>query len=250
MPRIHHRLHDPTAGFNHPMKSVRGSTLGGSTLGDTFTQPTAGFNRPIRNSRGTLGDSSFLDWITGGHAADLSDPNLQKSSSGDASITAADFAQSGGVCKPKNFIALNYVKELQRQMNRVAQMKGFGKISVDGSIGSGTQGLLKKIQSVTTGVMGTTTSCIGVAADADVIGDQVRVAADGMGAPATVSGPATGSSASQIALANGKIATVPGTGDGIMGAFTSLGDTEKLVMVGLLGGIGYVIYKGKKRGRR
>ncbi len=246
MPRFDSYLHDPDGGFNHPMRSVRGTTLGCCTLGDDFTQPTAGFRMPWPRRYGSLADAGLLDWLTGGKI-NPADPAIQTSASGDTAITAADFAQSGGVCKPRNLVALNYTKELQKQLNRVAHVKGFSKISVDGSIGPATQSLLKKVQAVAPQVMGTPASCIGVAADADVIGDQVREVANALAAPATVPGPLLGSGASQLALPNGKVGTVTGTGDGVMGAFTSLGETEKIVMVGLVGGIGYMLWKGKKR---
>lgn len=167
------------------------------------------------------------------------------------SISMADFKTVGNVCKPMNFPALRYVQEMQRQMNRVAQVKGFGKVGVDGAVGPGTLALLVKIQQASAGeVMGTTSSCIYVAGDADVIGEQVKTYADSIGAPATVAAPP--SSPSIVTAAGTTLAAPPGAGPAasIDGAFSGMTSGQKLALVGMVGGIGYLIHKKMKKGKR
>lgn len=181
------------------------------------------------------------------------DPSTTKFASGN-SISMSDFKTVGGICKPTNFPALAYVKTMQQQMNRVAQKKGFSKIGVDGAVGPGTLALLAKIQQASSGeVMGNTSSCIYVAGDADVIGEQVKSYADSIGAPVTVQGPPAVPAI--VSAATGAVLTAPpGTGVGaqVAGAFSGMTGGQKLALAGMTGGIGYLIYKKthKKRGKR
>lgn len=167
------------------------------------------------------------------------------------SISMADFKTVGNVCRPMNFPALGYVQEMQRQMNRVAEKKGFSKVGVDGAVGPGTLALLAKIQQASAGeVMGNTSACIYVAGDADVIGDQVKAYADSIGAPATVPAPP---SAPKVVTATGAVLAAP-PGGGIQasvgGAFSGMTSGQKLALAGMAGGIGYLIHKKMKRGKK
>jgi hypothetical protein len=172
--------------------------------------------------------------------------------SGGTSITAADFSTAmPGVCKPTNLTALGYVKSLQNQLNRVAQMKGFPKIGVDGEIGQGTLALFAKVQTAAgaTQIMGSPSSCLGVAPDADVLSAQVQAYADSLGAPAKVGPSQLAVKAPTIVRPNGQ--EVAETG--VMGAFDQLATIEKLAVVGVAGGIGYLLMTAKKKrkaGRR
>ena len=102
-----------------------------------------------------------------------------------------------GVCKPMNTASLNAFKELQNQLNRVAEVKGYSKIGVDGRIGPGTVALWNKV--VTVAVlwspskalsMAATSSCDNLAAQAADGGaaTQVRQYADSLNAPVAVAG--------------------------------------------------------------
>lgn len=52
---------------------------------------------------------------------------------------------------------------------------GFAKITVDGAVGQETLVLFRRVQDRSRGeVMGDGSSCMGVAPDVDVIGDQLR----------------------------------------------------------------------------
>ncbi len=74
--------------------------------------------------------SSWFDDVLSADKADPTD-NVNETTGGGTSTSVSDFVAVGGVCKPRNFPALYAVKELQNQLNRVAQMKGFGKIPAD-----------------------------------------------------------------------------------------------------------------------
>lgn len=167
------------------------------------------------------------------------------------SISMSDFKTVGGVCRPMDFPARDYVREMQKQMNRVAHVKGFKKVAPDGAVGPATLSLLKQIQTIAGGdVMGDTSACIYVAADADVIGDQVKSYANGIGAPATVGSPPA---VSTVVTATGQQLTVPpsaGIGAGVNAAFAGMTGTQKVMLAGMAGGIAYLIHKKMKRKRR
>ncbi len=174
--------------------------------------------------------------------------NVNQTAGGGTSTSASDFTNVGGVCKPQNFPALTASRELQNQLNRVAQMKGFSKISSDGAIGPGTLALFRQVQTISAGgVMGDPASCTGIAPDVDVLSGQVRAVADSLGAPATVSGPLF-SNPPSILTKSGKT-IVPPDG-GILGSLSQLSGVEKIAIVGLAGGIGYLLMTGRKRRRR
>lgn len=192
------------------------------------------------------------DEIVGAFYSTEPDPTdlVNQTAGGGTSTSAADFTNVGGVCKPQNFPALTASRELQNQLNRVAQMKGFSKTSADGAIGPGTLALFKQVQSISAGaVMGDPSSCTGIAPDVDVLGGQVKAVADTLGAPATVSGPIF-SNPPSILTKSGKTLVPPDAG--VLGALAGLSGVEKIAIVGLAGGIGYLLMTGtkKRKGRR
>lgn len=166
---------------------------------------------------------------------------------GGASITSADFTSTGGICKAGNLTALNYVKELQRQLNRVAQVKGFSKVGVDGEIGPATLALFAKVQTAAGAgqILGTPGSCMGVAPDADVLSAQVQSYATSIGAPATASAAFTGHAAT-IVRPNGQEVAAAGLFD----TFDRLPTLEKFAVVTVFGGIGYMLFAGRRRKRK
>ncbi len=175
-----------------------------------------------------------------------SEGNLNVSASGGTSISMADFKP--GTCKPMNWIAYGYVTNLQNQLNRVATVKGLSKIGVDGQIGPGTLGLLKKVKALFPTVMGDPSSCLYTSADADVIGDQVKDVADSLNAPTAVA-PAS-SKAATIVTKSGLVVTPPGMpAASIMGAFNGITPMQGIALAGIAGGIGYLLLK-KKKGKR
>lgn len=158
-------------------------------------------------------------------------------------ITQNDFNSTKipGTCKPMNFATLDKFKELQRQMNRVAKVRGFSIIAVDGDIGPGTTSLFNKIfaQSMT---------CSQIATLAEAYAAQLKAIADQQGVPATVSAPKPASPPSIISPATGAIVPQPASAS-ILDAFQNMGiSPTQLMIVGGLAGL--VIYKKMKKGRR
>jgi hypothetical protein len=169
-----------------------------------------------------------------------------------------------GVCKPTNFGALAKFKELQTQLNRVAQAKGLGKIGVDGDIGAGTVNLLRSIVTASaadrgassTGTYATVvysfassmaTSCSSIAAKADVLAAALKNYANALGVSSAVSSPAP-PKPSSIITSSGEVTAPPeyqGSGSGPIGAMTA----GQKVFAGLaLGGLAYAMLGKKKRG--
>lgn len=174
--------------------------------------------------------------------------NVNQTANGGSTTSSADFVTVNGVCKPMNFPTLKVVQEFQRQLNRVAQAKGFGKIVVDGSVGPATLALFRRVQAASAGsVMGDPSTCMGVAPDVDVLAAQVRAMADTLGVPATVSGPLA-VSVPTIQTKSGKTIVAPDAG--VMASLAALSGIEKLALLGVAGGIGYLLMNKRKRGRK
>lgn len=201
--------------------------------------------------RSGMGDvwDDFENFIMTGGAIDASqaDPadNITQTATG-TSTSSADFSIVNGVCKPKNFPALAATRAFQMQLNRVAQAKGFSKISMDGAVGPATMTLFKQVQaSASPGqIAGDTSSCLNISADVDVLGQQIQVFADALGAPATVSGPVVSLSPPTIVTKSGQTVVAPDAG--LLGEVAKLSSIEKLALLGLAGGIGYMALTKKK----
>jgi hypothetical protein len=182
--------------------------------------------------------------------ASQADPadDVNQTATGTGSTSAADFAVVNGVCKARNFPALAASRGFQGQLNRVAQAKGFGKISTDGAIGPATMALFRKVQaSAPSGqIMGDASNCQNISADVDVLGQQIQVFADALGSPPTVSGPVLSISPPTIVTKSGQTVLAPDAG--IVGSLASLSDIEKLALLGVAGGVGYMLLKKKRPG--
>ncbi|MFN0247076.1 MAG: hypothetical protein ACKV2T_09210 [Kofleriaceae bacterium] len=93
--------------------------------------------------------------------------------------TMADFVDRGGTCKGLARDAVLATRELQHQLNRAAGLVGLEAIDEDGDIGAKTLALFGRVQTLSGGaIMGDSTTCMGVAPDADVLGEQLRLFAD------------------------------------------------------------------------
>lgn len=210
----------------------------------------------VRARKKGLGDDidDLIDFLFGDNTTDAASApasdNVNATANG-TTTSSADFTAVSGVCKPKNFPALKTTQEMQRQLNRVAQVKGYSKISVDGAVGPGTLALFQKVQAISAGqVMGDPSSCMGVAPDVDVLGAQIKTLADGMGAPATVSDPIS-IVPPTIQTNSGKKVPVPDSG--IWASLAALSGIEKVALLGVAGGLGYLAFTsgiggGKKKG--
>jgi len=91
----------------------------------------------------------------------------------------------GNICLPMDTATLAIFRDLQRQANRVAHARGFGKVNEDGRIGPDTVQLVEQITSASYG------SCDQVSAIADELATAIRGTADALGAPASVTAPRT-----------------------------------------------------------
>ena len=138
------------------------------------------------------------------------------------------FTTISGVCYATSSDVLSTFKNLQRQMNRVADKMGTAKIGVDGQIGPQTIALLSAIKSSPLTSGGTaaawqnfianqdTSSCSAIAAQAITLAQMIGAMADSLGVPSSVTSPAP---ASTPVIANGSGQLVP------QGPAASLGDT-------------------------
>lgn len=202
---------------------------------------------------GSTDGSSVWELLTGGTAitadAAPAEDNVNQTNSG-TSTSAADFTRAGGVCKPTNFPALAAVRAFQGQLNRVAQAKGFSKVGTDGAVGPATLALFKKVQAAAPpgSIMGDPASCMTVAPDVDVLGQQVQAFADSLGAPAQVGGPAVAMSVPTVKTKSGVTVVAPDAG--FLGSLATLSSGEKLALLGVAGGIGYLLITKKKHHRK
>lgn len=227
------------------LKKTSAPMLSMGAFADDMTATVTDYN-PVTVA--TAGIQSLLSAFGAGTAAAAlaAGDDVNVTASGGTSISMSDFKVVAGGCKPMNFPALAYAKNLQMQLNRVASVKGLGKIGVDGEIGNGTLGLLRKVQALTSDVAGDTSSCIYVAGDADVIGDQVMQYANSIGAPLTVTAPA--SKAASIATKSGLTINQPSAnGASVLDAFGGMSGGQKVMFVGMIGGVGYLAFFRKKK---
>jgi hypothetical protein len=152
-----------------------------------------------------------------------------------------------GTCKPSDFATLAKFKAFQEQLNRVAQVKGYPKIAVDGDIGPGTVALALKV----TGSNTAASSCATIAGNITALTTAVMAVANTLSAPAKVSGPAPVTPPSIVNAAGQIQVAPPGAGNSIGASiydtFDKLGTVGKLAAVGILGGIGYFVIVKKKR---
>lgn len=153
-----------------------------------------------------------------------------------------------GVCKPSNERTLAMFKDLQSQLNRVAQAKGIPKIAVDGDIGPGTIKLMTSAAMIAAG-----TGCSSVASAAVPFTGAARVIADAAGAPATVVSPAPARPSTLVSATGAEVlAPAPGYGGSLVDSWNQLSMPMRIAALGALGGLGYYVYKSssKKKGRK
>ncbi len=199
---------------------------------------------------GSTDNTGVIELVVGGPAItpDKADPadNVNQTDSG-TSTSVGDFTSVGGVCKPKNFPALAAVRAFQGQLNRVAQIKGFPKVASDGAVGPATLALFKKVQAAAPSgsIMGDAGSCMTVAPDVDVLGQQIQQFADSLGAPAQVAGP-VGAALAVPTIKTKSGATVVAPDAGLLGSLATLSSAEKLALLGVAGGLGYMLLKKRR----
>jgi hypothetical protein len=151
-----------------------------------------------------------------------------------------------GVAKPMDVATLDLFKELQRQLNRVAQLKGLSKIDVDGRIGPGTVKLYRLAFNQPSSI-----TCDTVALVASSVVQSAKALADQGSVPTTVPGPIVPISPPSTPNTDGTVSDPPGVGafGAIQGLATMLpgGNLGALAAIGL---ISYGVYRISKKPKR
>ena len=153
-----------------------------------------------------------------------------------------------GICKPMDRMTLEVVIDMQKQLNRSAHGAGIAnRISTDGDVGPATGKLLGQVISKLSGLPPmNTSSCAGFSPHSREIANAAATFADKAGVPKTVSSLPPTKVPSFVDPKTGLDVKVPTAGAGILGAFTSMSTPMKLAFAGILGGIGYFLFVGKK----
>jgi hypothetical protein len=156
-------------------------------------------------------------------------------------MQASDFncTKYAGICKPTTATALAVVQECQRQLNRVAQLKGLAKITVDGDVGPKMLALAK----ATLGVTGDVTA---LALGCDAISVMAATMATSNGVPATVSQPKPIVQPSYLPPGAPAPIAVASAG-GMIPPLFGLSSTQTLMVLGVGGLIVYKKFFSKKR---
>lgn len=143
-----------------------------------------------------------------------------------------------GVCKPSNTATLELVYDLQRQLNRVAQVRGLTKTAVDGDIGPGTVKLFNA-------VMKSSMGCAEIGAQITMFTSSVRVLAESLQAPTQVASPTPAKPPSFVSPATGLDVVAPKPIAGKLSDTFGL-STPVLALLGVAAvGAGYYLYKRK-----
>ena len=171
-----------------------------------------------------------------------------------------------GVCKPSTTATLAAFRNLQTQLNRVAQAKSLPKIAVDGDIGPGTLNLAAYVKGVAaadaTGSGDTadaasslvavidTSSCTALASRADDVAANAQFYANALGVPASVPAPVN-TKPTTLVSSTGQETQISGsvqnTVSSAAASFGALGGLEQVLVVGAVGVAGYIVLGGKKR---
>lgn len=179
---------------------------------------------------------------------------------GDVPTSSFNSTSFPGVCKPSDTATLAIFKNLQAQLNRVAQGAGISKISVDGDIGNDTLMLLSAIGAFLAqgGVsadparnilmQASSQGCVGVATQADTLGAAAQGVADQMSVPPKVSQPSSGSST--LVSSGGTVTHVSTPTPASASISDALAGMDTTTLLALAAGAGAIIYfTGKpKRG--
>lgn len=217
--------------------------------------------RRARRRRG-LGDATedFLINLVNQTAAagqEISSAAGQAADAG-SDITGAtgpqNFVNKGGICKPADRATLDAVADFQKQLNRVAEVKGFVKIAIDGDLGPATLTSFRQAQGNSGfSVIGDASSCVTLGANLSVASASVRAFADRIGAPSasSVSQPRPLTTPSFVNPSTGAETKVsaPGTGS-ITDVVRSMTTPMKLALGGMAVGIGYFLFVDKKKRQR
>jgi hypothetical protein len=184
---------------------------------------------------------------------------------GDVASSEFNATKYPGVCKPSTNPTLLLFRELQSQLNRVASVSGLTPIAIDGDIGPGTVALYARekpflavsvapIDAAAAIKVSSASTCSQIATVADIIARVAKNYADSQKAPAVVPGPAPTRPPTLVNAKGEEFAAPPPGKDLFVQIFgRPLSTMEKVAVIGVFGGIGYLVYtntKKRKRGRR
>lgn len=160
-----------------------------------------------------------------------------------------------GTCKPTNFTALGVARDLQAQLNRLAQGLGLSKIKVDGDIGPGTLKLLDQIRKKalptggdpTKALLNTAyTSCTSVAYLAPSLTLAAKRLADERSVPATVSQPAPSAPVTIVTPQGAEVAAPPEMQSSYSPPINLGGVSMSPLLILVGGGLAYYLYTERK----
>ena len=157
-----------------------------------------------------------------------------------------------GVCYATNTDFLSQMKELQRQCNRVAQVKGIALISIDGQIGPATLALMGKIAALgaySSISNSSIVTCDNVCSNLYSFIAATKMFADSLGASSSVSSPTPSGTPQMYSSAAGGLVSQPVSAS-LADAFNNLSTTEKLLAAGGAVGLIYFLRKTPKKGRK
>jgi len=151
-----------------------------------------------------------------------------------------------GTCKPSDFTTLAKFKALQEQVNRVLHMKGLAKIAVDGDFGGGTVAAFNRAMGASVG------SCAALAGSVTSYTTAVKAAANLLGAPAKVSGPAPITPPSIVNATGNLVVAPPGAGTAVgaslLDSFRNAGTPALVAGAGIAAGLAYLLIFSKPKG--
>ncbi len=151
---------------------------------------------------------------------------------------------TSGIAKPMTNEALAAFKELQNQLNRVAQVKGWSKTPVDGRIGPLTIALYNKVAGAKGFTPARDHNHLAAGAWTGAAAKWVSDFASSMGAPAYVKPPVWPPSIATKPSASGGMPVDP-PASGVMDAVFAMGPIG-LIAIGGVGFLGYKMYMGGK----
>jgi len=151
-------------------------------------------------------------------------------------ITNADFNSTRfpGKCYATNTATLEKFKELQRQLNRVAKLRGYSLLSIDGYIGPDTIALFTKVYA-------SQQSCSQIALFTEAYIPQIKAMADQGGAPKVVTAPKPATPPAYIPPTSTSLVPQPASAS-VMDAFAGFGLSSTQLMI--VAGLGaFIVYK-------
>lgn len=165
------------------------------------------------------------------------------------STPAGGWASVSGICKATDGNMLAAMKELQRQINRVMTAAGGAKVTIDGAIGNQTVAAMTTLKAMPSAgaynLANIAVDCASLANNILAITINVQAMGDYLGASSSVSSPSPSSTPTIYDPTTSTIVPQPLTASAADAA-NNLSTPMKLAALALAGGIGYMLWKGKR----